>query len=888
MENSLLMPEINSALFEGHEEPKVLVFNCHMALSQLYQFNIEVACKRVVHPSQALNQRVSLLFAKKGKGRTPLSGQINHFAQLENVDDYYIYRFQLVPQVTRLLNSSHTEVFLDKTVPDVIKEVFHKNGINSVEFQLTGDYKKKDFIFQYNENDWDFISRWMESEGLFYYFEHQIGQEVLIITDSNSTVKINKDIHSLYYQAYTVESEDDPHSNLVYDFQYTAKAQPQRVVVKAYNNEQASKLYTSTATVDGAGSGEIMIWAENVRNNKENQKIANIHAESYRCQKELFSGTSSGSLIIPGTIIQHKKFTIPSLNKPLLITQSTYQGSQKKSFYSLHSSIAYEKEDYFTCSYQAIDKSISFRAPILTPIPRVSGILPGFVDHEGKEDSVQINDKGLYKFRLAINNETHGKGSNWVRKMESYIGDKYALSLPLRKDMEVVIAFQFGNPDLPILLGTVDNSTHRNMITSKNQSYFGLQTKEKNTIYMNEQLGKTQGIKISTPNNKTSIILGTDNIFESKFDAGYYLSTESNNLQYVALDKNTTVQRDVNLTVHRDLKHFIYGNSSFVCKQNAVYQIDQDMTFAVKGSNYNYVDKDVYNKIGENYVTAVGGNYETSVQGSKSLSVVGDTQDHHHGFTMQSYYGERIYDVMGLSFNSEYGGSINFKGPFSMNITEGWKYEKNTAISLASSPIIHNEAEEAIILKVGSSAISITDQFISISSPSIFIESLDIVRIQSESCYIQAPDYCNLNGYHATVGNFVSLGPVVDLGSSWGLDPGYHEAQAYLAQRYDARGYAQGTQQFVRLHDSAKKDFLTDIEQSKDFLTDIEQSKDFLTDIEQSKDFLTDIEQSIEKYGEKLKMATSLAGTGYGLGPEEIEPPPEVPPASEGSSELPS
>ncbi|WP_454784520.1 type VI secretion system Vgr family protein [Legionella sp. WA2024007413] len=681
MKTQIVMPQLEIPGVNA-SEIIVLEFEGRQAISELYQFDIEFVSKSVIRAKQVINQKAHLLFAKKISGTTPLNGEIVSFSHLDAIDQYQRYKIKLMPKVHRLQHIKQNEIFLQQSIPQIIKSILDKNGITQVELDIMMEHQPKAFIFQYNETDWNFISRWMEREGLIYYFSQDKSGEKLVITDSNSTLKNNQDISILYYQAYTPLSEKNPTCNLVYNIQLTTQVLPQKVTVKSYNHAQSSKPYTSKAMIDELGYGEVVFWAENVKSNKENQRIANFISESYKCKKEILTGVSSGSLIIPGTIIQHQNFRIHPLNIPMLIIESTYRGSQKKSFLSLHSGEVHSPEDYFKCEYRAIDKSVAYRSTIQDYIPRINGLFPAFIDHEGNDDTVQINKKGMYKFRFAMRDDNPGKGSAWVRKMESYLGDQYAFNLPLRKGNEVVIGFQFGNPDLPIILGTISNSTHRNIITANSQNYMGLYTKENNVFIINERDGKTKGMQFSTTNNNTTMVLGTDNIFNSQLDAGYCLRTDNS-----------------------------------VCQT---------------------VGKNAITDIADHSALTVGGNHLVTVKGTSSNTI--------YGADYYSCFGARSSSVLGLDFISRAGAMIDTTSGFQVKLGSGWRYEQDSSTNLKTAPVIMQEAEVSISLTVGESSITITEEGITITAPTIDLVSEAAITLTTDATINLASTDVNIMG----------------------------------------------------------------------------------------------------------------------------------------------
>lgn len=702
MSDPILMPKLQVTGLD-QSEIIVLTFDGRLAISELYEFNVEFVSKKSINAQQVLNQKATLSFAKKKGGTTPVNGEITSFSQLDAINEYHHYKIRLNPHAKRLCHTRRTEVYLDKTIPQIIKQLLDKNQITQVELDLVNDHKPKTFVFQYNEYDWDFISRWLAYEGLFYYFNQQGSEEKLVITDSNSTLQNNQDIQDIYYQSYTAGSQSNPKANMLYNYRLTNQALPKQLTLKSYYYEQSSKQYTSKAMIDERGVGDVLVWAENIKSDTENQSLAKLISESYQWRKEILTGISSGSLINPGTIINHKNFKESSRNIPMLIIESHYSGSHKNSFESMHVGESHFVDDFFKCEYRAIDKDKQYRTKINKQIPRINGLLPGFVDHEGKDNTVQINKKGLYKFRLAISDANPGKGSDWVRKMESYIGDQYAFSLPLRKGMEVFIGFHFGNPDLPVLLGALNNSTHRNMMTSKSQSYAGLQSKENNTLVINEKDGKTRGIQFSTPNNNSSLVLGTNDVFQSKLDAGFVLDSDSSSFQ--------RTREDFNVIVNETSRSLIQGNAAYYCKEKAAYQFAADRITSTKGTNYYVTEKIVSNEIADHNALTVGGHEVTHVKGITSFENIGSAS--------YDYLGLRTQSVTGLDFILRDVASIDMTGGFNIKMTSGWQYEEDEAANLKTAPAVLHEAIESLSLTVGASSITITPEGISIAAPSL-------------------------------------------------------------------------------------------------------------------------------------------------------------------------
>ena len=90
------------------------------------------------------------------------------------------YRAELVPKVWMLTQNSQSRIFQNKTIPQILEEV-----LKGYEFknEIQGEFKPRNYCVQYRESDWDFASRLMEEEGIYYYFEHTAKEHTLIMAN---------------------------------------------------------------------------------------------------------------------------------------------------------------------------------------------------------------------------------------------------------------------------------------------------------------------------------------------------------------------------------------------------------------------------------------------------------------------------------------------------------------------------------------------------------------------------------------------------------------------------------------------------------------------------------------------------------------------------------
>ena len=73
-----------------------------------------------------------------------------------------------------------------KSVLDILKQVFQEHGFSDFRVACTGSYAPREYCVQYRETSFAFVSRLMEEEGIFYYFAYEDGKHTLVLADAVS------------------------------------------------------------------------------------------------------------------------------------------------------------------------------------------------------------------------------------------------------------------------------------------------------------------------------------------------------------------------------------------------------------------------------------------------------------------------------------------------------------------------------------------------------------------------------------------------------------------------------------------------------------------------------------------------------------------------------
>src|SRR2546425_4690828 len=139
-----------------------------------------------IKPSDLLGKSITVKLELVKGGSRYFNGYVTRFAQGTTLGRYFEYRMTVHSWLWFLTRTTDCRIFQEKTVPDIIKEVFQDHSMAVFDDGLTGTYTQREYCVQYRETDFNFVSRLMEEEGIYYYFEHSDGKHTLKLVDSDS------------------------------------------------------------------------------------------------------------------------------------------------------------------------------------------------------------------------------------------------------------------------------------------------------------------------------------------------------------------------------------------------------------------------------------------------------------------------------------------------------------------------------------------------------------------------------------------------------------------------------------------------------------------------------------------------------------------------------
>jgi len=153
------------------------------SISRLFNFHLDLVAENETDIAfdKLLGQKISIRLDLLDREKRYFGGICNRVSQGERDDVFTRYRMEIVPELWQLTKKAQSRIFQQKSVPDILKEVF--KGVN-VTYEITGTFHPRDFCVQYRETDFNFASRLMEEEGIFYFFKHNAGGHQMVVANT--------------------------------------------------------------------------------------------------------------------------------------------------------------------------------------------------------------------------------------------------------------------------------------------------------------------------------------------------------------------------------------------------------------------------------------------------------------------------------------------------------------------------------------------------------------------------------------------------------------------------------------------------------------------------------------------------------------------------------
>ncbi len=554
-------------------------FTGREAISQLFRFDLDMLSEDFnIDFDKVIGSKMTIgLQLSDGISRRYFHGIVSRFVQLPQDGRLAHYTAEVVPHLWLLTRTTDCLIFQNKSVPDIIEEIFKKYDLKDYELQLQGTYQPWEYCVQYRETACNFVMRLMEQEGIFFFFKHEKDKHILVLADSPSASKPCPDQEEFrYYPEYGHESSHD--EDVVMSWQMEQEMRPGKYAVTDYNFEtpSTSLMANVDSLIKQGGNTKYEVYDYPGEYEKRNQGDTQVRVrmEEEEVLHTVISGGGTGRAFVSGFRFVLSRHQRPDQNGTYLITSIEHSAHEGGLYSGVGSVEGASYENTFNC----IPHSIPYRPQRLTPKPLIQGTQTAVVTGPSGEE-IYTDKYGRVKIQFHWDRvgKRDENSSCWIRVSHPWAGKGWgAISIP-RIGQEVVVDFLEGDPDRPIITGRVYNAGQ--------MPPWGLPG------------GKViSGIKSDSTK-------GSGGYNEMSMDDTK--GTEKVNI-HAQYNMNTTVEHDKTKTVINDQKYLVKGNSHHHVNGNQMWQVD--------GNRHDHVNSNSAEKVDGNMSVKVGGKRDDHVR----------------------------------------------------------------------------------------------------------------------------------------------------------------------------------------------------------------------------------------------------------------------------------
>ncbi len=658
-------------------------------ISRLFEFQVRLISESPAISAKSLlgkdmSIEVDLTTEIGGGGKRFLSGQVVQFTYIGRDGDFYSYIAVLRPKLWHATRRTDFKIFQQQTAPEIIKSVLAKYGI-SIKESLSGKYRTWDYMVQYDETDFNFVSRVMESEGMYYYFEHKMGNHTLVLSDDIGShgPLANGPTTIPYYsgnRAAHVHDED-----FIDGWSFGEDVASGNFAADDYDFEKPKALLDTKETKPAGhpeDNREIFKWPGGYTDVNDGENYARITIEQQNAPREAAHGEGNARNIAPGYLFTFSKYPRGDQNKEYLIESAYYrfeENVRRSDGAGSGGSKGTDSPTTYRIGFDVIPKTTPYRSQRVTPKPHTTGPQTAVVTGPpGEEIWTDKYGRVKVQFHWDRYGEFNEKSSCWIRVSQSWAGSNYGSMHIPRIGQEVIVDFLNGDPDYPIITGRVYNAMQMppwDLPANKTQSGIKTNSSKGGAPGAGEKAGPGDANAIRFEDKK-----GAEQLWLHA-QKDQLTEVENDEDKWVGNDRRKTVDGHETNVIHKNRTETVDWNEKITVHQNRTEEVDWNEDLTVHMNRDRTVDLNEKVSIGLTRKKSIGimenvtiGLLKTQSIGIAYMQNVGIAKMHNYGIVYSLNVGVMMNTVVGMTMDTTVGTSQSAKIGQTKNTKVGNKY----------------------------------------------------------------------------------------------------------------------------------------------------------------------------------------------------------------------
>jgi type VI secretion system secreted protein VgrG len=731
----------------------VLLFhrmNAREEMGRLFEYELDLLSKKGdINLDDILAKSVTVkLEIPDGKTRY-FNGYVTRFGLVGMHGRYHLYRATVRPWLWFLTRVQNSRIFQDMTVPEIIKKVFDDHSIAVAKQDgLSGTYPKRVYCVQYRETDFNFVSRLMEDEGIYYYFKHEQGKHTLMLSDSNGAHEKFPGYAKIPFVPLDRTSRIE--QEYIHEWTLTREVEPGKFALKDFDFEKPSTsllVKTNLQRKHDLADYEIYDYPGGYTLSKDGDQYVRTRMEEAQYQFELASGRCNARGLCVGYLFELTGQSRTDQNREYLVLSADYELE-----YTEYEAMENQGAKY-ACGFSVLNSKQAFRPRCTTRKPFVQGPQTAIVvGPSGDEIYTDKYGRVKVQFHWDRYGNQDENSSCWIRVSHPWAGKNWGMVAIPRIGQEVVVDFLEGDPDRPLITGRVYNAEQMppwELPANKTQT--GVLTRSSkggaaanaNAIRFEDKKGEEQ-LWIHAEKNQD-------------------IEVENDETHWVGHDRTKTIDHDETTQVKHDRTETVGNNETITIGVDRTEMVGSNETITIGVNRTESVGANETISIGANRTETVGANQSVTIGATDTLTVatqrthtvganetitVGAAQEITVGAARAVTVGAAQQVSIGADQGIDVGGSQSesIGKNYSLTVGEGLTESVGKDQSTSVGKNLSITAGDSITITTGSASISMKkDGTIVIKGKDITINGSGKINVKASSDVVVKGSKIGLN-----------------------------------------------------------------------------------------------------------------------------------------------
>ena len=558
-------------------------------ISGLFHFNLEMVSEDNAIDFQAIVGKSITVTLRLGNDvEHHLNGIVARFVQEETNLRLTRYYADVHPWLWLLTKTSDCRIFQNKSTPEIIELIFNDLGFTDFRNDLKNSYDKREYCVQYNESAFNFVSRLMEEEGIFYFFEHTTDKHTLVLGDDADAHKACPGLEgtAVHFRQSLMDHTQD--------LAITRCLVEEQVVSGSFAHDDYNFETPNTDLKVESQSDKpkfkVYEYPGNFLKKDKGEKRADLRLDALEQPQKMIRGDAFVRAFVTGHKFELKDHYRADVNQTYVLQSVSHAATQES----------------YTNSFTAFSADVPFRPPRHTAKPRIAGTQTAIVVGKAGEE-IWTDKYGRVKVQfhwdqLGKNDEN---SSCWIRVDYGWAGKQWGGIFLPRIGQEVIVSYLEGDPDRPLITGAVYNNEQVVPYTLPDEQ-------TKSTVKTNSSKGGNGFNEIRFEDKKDSEEL----YFHAQKDQN--IVVEHDRTKKVLHNETNEIKEDRSTTIQE-------GNDTYVVsKGNRTFKVDTgNETYDVKGKRDLTITGNETHTNNANFTQTVSGNYSLKVTGNLTIETTG-------------------------------------------------------------------------------------------------------------------------------------------------------------------------------------------------------------------------------------------------------------------------